>query len=94
MLTPRNTIEGSGIKRDAENTHLFDQRRERHAFEEARREFVGEQYSYSREQPKVRECEMPPVFDQSSIAKQRKEVSKLVDFLYTCINLIKDENIV
>jgi hypothetical protein len=34
---------------------------------------------------------MPPTFDQS---RKGKEVSKLVDFLYTCINLIKDERYV
>jgi hypothetical protein len=37
---------------------------------------------------------MPPTFDQSSLARQGKEVSKLMDFLYTCINLIKDEKVV
>jgi hypothetical protein len=37
---------------------------------------------------------MPPAFDQSAIAKQGKEVRKLMDFLYTCINLIKDERVV
>ena len=34
---------------------------------------------------------MPPTFNQSVPPRQGKEVSKLVDFLYTCINLIKDE---
>jgi hypothetical protein len=34
---------------------------------------------------------MPLAFDHYAIAKQGKEVSKLMDFLYTCINLIKDE---
>jgi hypothetical protein len=34
---------------------------------------------------------MPSTFDQSVIARQGKEVSKLMEFLYTCINLIKDE---
>jgi hypothetical protein len=40
----------------------------------------------------VSECEMPPAFDQS--ARQEKEVSKLMNFLYTCINLIKYEKFV
>jgi urease gamma subunit len=35
---------------------------------------------------------MPLAFDES--ARQGKEVSKLMDFLYTCINLIKDEKVV
>jgi hypothetical protein len=34
---------------------------------------------------------MPPTFDQSALSRQGKEVSKIMDFLYTCINLIKDE---
>jgi hypothetical protein len=37
---------------------------------------------------------MPPTFDHSVLPRQGKEVSKLVDFLYTCINLIKDERVV
>jgi hypothetical protein len=37
---------------------------------------------------------MPPTFDQSTLAKQGKEVRKLMDFLYTYINLIKDEKVV
>ena len=37
---------------------------------------------------------MPPTFDQSAPSRQGKEVSKLMDFLYTCINLIKDEKVV
>ena len=37
---------------------------------------------------------MPPAFDQSSLPRQGKEVRKLVNFLYTCINLIKDERFV
>jgi hypothetical protein len=45
-------------------------------------------------QPEVRECEIPPAFDQSSLSRQGKEVSKLMEFLYTCINLIKDEKFV
>jgi hypothetical protein len=37
---------------------------------------------------------MPPTFDQSSLVGQGKEVRNLMDFLYTCINLIKDEKVV
>jgi hypothetical protein len=70
---------------------LFDPRKEKHTFVEVRREFVGEQASSSRAQPEVREYEIPPAFDQSVPLRQGKEVRKLVDFLYTCINLIKDE---
>jgi hypothetical protein len=90
-VTPGKTTDGSGIKRDSEKTPLFDPRKEKHVFEEARREFVGGHASSYRAQPEVRECEMPPAFYQSTLARQGKEVSNLMDFLYTCIDLIKDE---
>ena len=51
MVTPEKTIEGSGIKRVVEKTQLFDPRKERQTFEEARREFGGEQASSSKAQP-------------------------------------------
>jgi hypothetical protein len=35
---------------------------------------------------------MPPTFDQSASPKEGKEVRKLMEFLYTCIKLIKDDN--
>jgi hypothetical protein len=37
---------------------------------------------------------MPHAFNQSASPKEGKEVSKLIKFLYTCIKLIQDENIV
>jgi hypothetical protein len=39
----------------------------------------------------VREFGMPLAFDQSSSPEEGKEVSKFMEFLCTCINLIKDE---
>jgi hypothetical protein len=42
----------------------------------------------------VRECGMPLEFDQSASLGEGKEVSKLMEFLCTCINLIKDERVV
>jgi hypothetical protein len=42
----------------------------------------------------VKECGMPLAFDQSASPGEGKEVSKLMDFLYTCINFIKDERAV
>jgi hypothetical protein len=90
-VNPGKAIDGSGIRRASEKAPLFDPRKEKHTFEEARREFVGENASLSRAQPKVKECEMPPTFDQSVPLRQGKEVSKLVDFFYTCINFIRDE---
>jgi hypothetical protein len=93
-VTPGNTIDGSWIGRASKKAPFFDPRKEKHTFEETRREFVAEHASSSRSQTKVKECEMPPAFDHSVPLRQGKEVSKLMDFLYTCINLIKDERVV
>jgi hypothetical protein len=72
---------------------LFDPRKENNTFEEARREFIGEHASSSSAQSEVREYEILPTFDQSAPSRQGKEVRKLMDFLYTCIDLIKDERV-
>jgi hypothetical protein len=37
---------------------------------------------------------MPQAFDQSASPREGKEVSKLMEFLYTCIKLIQDESVV
>jgi hypothetical protein len=71
---------------------LFDPRRERHTFEEERKEFVEGQASSSKSQQEIRECGMPLAFDQSP--RQGKEVSKIMELLCTYINLIKDERVV
>jgi hypothetical protein len=42
----------------------------------------------------VREYGMLLEFDQSASPKEEKEVSKLMEFLYTCIKLIQDESTV
>jgi hypothetical protein len=42
----------------------------------------------------VRECGMPLAFDHSASLGEGKEVIKLMEFLCTCINLIKDERVV
>jgi hypothetical protein len=60
-------------------------------FEEERRKFRGDQGSSSKTRPKVRECGMPLAFDQSASPIDGKEASKLVSFLYTFIEMIKDE---
>jgi hypothetical protein len=39
----------------------------------------------------VRECGIPLEFDQSESPGEGKEVRKLMEFLCTCINIIKDE---
>jgi hypothetical protein len=42
----------------------------------------------------IKEYGMPQEFNQSSSPKEGKEVSKLIEFLYTCLKLIRDENVV
>jgi hypothetical protein len=34
---------------------------------------------------------MPRAFEQSAVHKEGKEVSMLIDFLYTCLKLIQDD---
>jgi hypothetical protein len=69
-VTPGKTAEGSGFRIVVEKAQLFDPRRDRHTFDEARKEFVEEQASSSKVQLEVRECEIPPSFDQYVLAKQ------------------------
>jgi hypothetical protein len=39
----------------------------------------------------VKEYGMPQAFYQNALPREGKEVSKLMEFLYTCIKLIQDE---
>jgi hypothetical protein len=87
-MTQGKTIEDSRIRKSTQKTQTFDAKRERQIFEEARKEFRGDQGSSSKKIPEVREYGMPLAFDQSSLPKEGKEVSKLMEFLYTCIKLI------
>jgi hypothetical protein len=80
--------------RSTEKTQMFDAKKERQMFEEARKEFRGDQGSSSKTRPEVREYGMPLEFDQSASPKEGKEVRKLMEFLYTCIKLIQDESVV
>jgi hypothetical protein len=88
------TTEDSGIRKAAEKTQTFDAKKERQIFEEARKEFKVDQGSSSNTWPKVREYGIPHEFDQSASPREGKEVSKLMEFLYTCIKLVQDEIIV
>jgi hypothetical protein len=90
-MTQGKTIEESGIRKAAEKTQNFDAKKEKQMFEEARRELWGDQGSSSKTRPEVRECGIPLAFDQSSSPGDVNEASKLVIFLYTFIELIKDE---
>jgi hypothetical protein len=93
-VTQGKTTEDSRVRKDAEKTQDFDAKKERRTFEDARKEFRRDQGSSSRTWPEVREYRMPLVFDQSALLREGKEVSKLMEFLYTCIKLIQDENTV
>jgi hypothetical protein len=42
----------------------------------------------------VRECGIPLAFDQFASPGEGNEVSKIMELLCTCINLIKDERVV
>jgi hypothetical protein len=58
------------------------------------KEFKGDQGSSSKTRPEIKEYGMPQGFDQSASPKEGKEVSKLIEFLYTCLKLIHNENVV
>jgi hypothetical protein len=94
MVTPGKTTKQSGVRKVAKKSQEFDPEREKQTFEEEKKEFRRGQDSLSKEQPKVRECGMPLAFDQSASPGEGKEVSRLMEFLCTFINLIKDENFV
>jgi flagellar biogenesis protein FliO len=50
-VTPKNTIEESRVRRDSKKTQVFDPRKEKQTFEEARREFGRDPTSSSKTQP-------------------------------------------
>jgi hypothetical protein len=62
-VTPGKTTYGLWIRTNVEKAPLFDPRKEKHTFEEERREFVGEHASSSKVQPEVKECKIPSAFD-------------------------------
>jgi hypothetical protein len=89
-MTWEKIVENSGIRKVAERTQAFDVKKERKIFEEARQEFKADQGSSSKTQPEIRKYGMPHAFDQYASAREGKEVSKLVSFLYMFIELLKD----
>jgi hypothetical protein len=93
-VTPGKTTKQSGVIKVVEKTQEFDPKREKQKFDEAKKEFIRNQASSSKAQPEVRECGMPMAFDQSSSPGEGKEVTRLMELLCTCINLIKDESVV
>jgi uncharacterized protein YqgV (UPF0045/DUF77 family) len=73
---------------------MFDAQKERQIFEEERKEFItGQRYS-SKKKPEIKEYGMPQVFDPYASPIEGKEVSKLMEFLYTCVKLIQDKGVV
>jgi hypothetical protein len=90
-VTPRNITKETRVIRAEEKTHEFDPKKEKRTFEEARKEFGRDQDSSSKAQLEMRECGMPLAFDQSASPGDGKEVRRLMEFLCTCIKLIKDE---
>ena len=93
-MTQRKTTKDSGIRKAAEKTQTFNAKKERQIFEEARKEFKGDRGSSSNTILEVREYGIPQAFDQSASPREGKEVSKLMEFLYTCVKLIPDESVI
>jgi hypothetical protein len=69
-LTQGNITEDSGIRKATEKTQMFDVKKERQMFEEARKNFRGDQGSSSKTRPEVREYGMPLAFDQFASPKE------------------------
>jgi hypothetical protein len=90
-LTQGRTTKDSGVGKSTEKTQTFDATKERQIFEEARKEFKGDQGSSSKTHPEVREYGMPLAFDHSTSPKEGQEVRNLMEYLYTGIKLIQDE---
>jgi hypothetical protein len=90
-MTLGKITEESRVRRVAKKTQEFDPKKEKQTFEEERKEFERDRASSPKPQPEVRECGMPLAFDHSASPEEGKEVSRLMEFLCTCINLIKDE---
>jgi hypothetical protein len=93
-MTQARTTEDLGIRKYAEKIQAFDAKKERQIFEEERKEFKGDQGSSSKTRLEVREYGMPQAFDQCASPREGKEVSKLMEFIYTYIKLIQDESVV
>jgi hypothetical protein len=54
------------VRKATEKTPTFDAKKERQIFEEARKEFKGDQGSSSKRQPEIKEYGMPQAFDPSA----------------------------
>jgi hypothetical protein len=67
--TQGKVTKDSGIRKATEKTQMFDAKKERQTFEEARKKFRGYQGSSSKTIIEVREYRMPMLFDQSASPK-------------------------
>jgi hypothetical protein len=80
-VTPGKTTEESGVRRVTEKTQLFDPRKEKQIFEEARREFGREHAYSSKAQPEVKECGIPPGIRSVYLTRRWKRGKKPCQFL-------------
>jgi urease gamma subunit len=93
-MTLGKTTKQSGVKKSIDKTQDFHPKKEKHTFEEAGKEFRRDQASSSKARLELREYGMPLAFDYSASPREGKAVSKLMEFLCTCINLIRDKRVV
>jgi hypothetical protein len=86
--TQGRTENDHGVRKAIEKTPTFDAKKERHIFEEERKEFKGDQEYSSKRQPKIKEYGMPQAFDLSASPTEGKEVSKLLACLQAGVLVI------
>jgi hypothetical protein len=92
--TQGRTENDHGVRKATENTPTFDAKKERNIFEEERKEFKEDQAYSSKRQLDIKEYSMTQVFNPSASPTEGKEVSQLMEFLHTCVNLIQDKGVV
>jgi hypothetical protein len=83
-----------GVRKAIEKPPMIDANKERHIFKEARKEFKRGQGYPSKRQLEIKEYGMPQAFDPSALPTEGKEVSKLMEFLCTCVKMIQDKGVV
>jgi hypothetical protein len=83
------------VRKAVEPLPLFDPRKEKETYQQARKELVGAEWIASTsstpplyDRPSV--YDMPPVYDHSE--RKVEKVSTLKDFLRSCLELMKDES--
>ena len=71
-LTQGKNTKDSGIRKATEKTQMFDAKKERQMFEEAKKEFRRNQSFASNTRLEVREYGIPLAFNQFSLPKEGK----------------------